>query len=220
MRLPEDAEFEKAIDGWSAGGSALPVIELHVSRGEMDYAAAFARMALSQPDCQDQAAIEKILYEIDEAPDDWLASLAEFAQSPTLERWRDLMRFVPDDLRYHRQRNAIRRLQQMGVDGNMLFLCACELGITPDAIGLVEDGLVDADVIVERASRSGGARSTYIGLAAVAAYLRGDIVGAIRFLRDSMAHGNEWVTAFPHIFFIREHASDEVNAMLDKAGIP
>jgi len=67
------------------------------------------------------------------------------------------MRFVPPELSYQRLRNSIRRLRQMGVDGNMLFLCACEMGMTPDAIGLVEDGLVDADVIVDRASRSGDA---------------------------------------------------------------
>jgi hypothetical protein len=108
----------------------------------------------------------------------------------------------------------------MGVDGNTLFLCACEIGMTPDAIALAEDGLVDADVIVERADRSGGARTTYIGLAATAAYLHGDVVGAIRLLRDSLAHENEWCSAFPHIYFIREHASEDVNAMLDKAGIP
>ena len=219
MHVVEDVELQQAQQTWLRG-SALPLVSLHVSRGEVVEAGAVARAALEQPDCADADEIERLLYQLDEAPGEWLDSLKEFAAAPSLERWRDIMRFVPPELSYQRLRNSIRRLRQMGVDGNMLFLCACEMGMTPDAIGLVEDGLVDADVIVDRASRSGDARATYLGLAATAAYLDHDVVGAIRLLRDCIAHENEWCLAFPHIFFIRDHACAEVNAALDKAGIP
>jgi hypothetical protein len=220
MHVIEDAQLHNAQQEWFRGGSALPLVSLYVSRGEVVEAGVVARAALEQADCTDAGEIEKLLDQLDEAPDDFLQSLKEFAAAPSIERWRDIMRFVPPELSYQRQRNSIRRLRRMGLDGNMLFLCACEVGMTPDAIGLVEEGLVDADVIVDRASRAGDARATYLGLAATAAYVHGDVVGAIRLLRECMANENEWCLAFPHIEFIRDHASAEINAALDQAGIP
>ena len=221
MRIIHDPELHQAQTSWfSDGGSALPLVSLHMARGETLEAGAVARCALAQPDCADAEEIERLLYQIDEAPDDWTSILTEFAAAPSIERWRDIMRFVPGDLAYQRKRNSIRRLRQLGIDTNILFLCACDLGITPDAMELVEDGLVDVDVIIERAEISGGARTVYLGLAATAAYLTGDIVGAIRLLRQSTTHQNDMVSALPHIWFIREHANEEVNAMLDQAGIP
>jgi hypothetical protein len=106
------------------------------------------------------------------------------------------------------------------VDGDSIFRCASEYGITPDLIELVEDGCVAVATIVERAARSGGARTAYIGLAAEAAFLRGDMLGTVRLLREAIAHENEWCTAVPHVFFIRERASPEQIDLLDRAGIP
>jgi hypothetical protein len=147
-------------------------------------------------------------------------SLAEFAKSPSLERWRELMRFVPPEYAYQRHRETVRRLRSLGVDGDMLFRCASDFGLTPDLIELVEDGCVTVSTIVERAARSGGAKATYLGLAAEAAFLAGDIVGTVRLLRQSIAHENEWCCALPHVFFIRERASPEQEDVLDRAGIP
>jgi hypothetical protein len=220
MRIVDDPELHVAQMSWFNDGSALPLVSLHLARGETLRAAAVARAALSQPDCKDEEEIERLLFTVDDAPEQWTAILTEFAATPSVERWRDIMLFVPPELAYQRQRNSIRRLRQLGMDTNMLFLCACELGMTPDAIEFVEEGLVDSDVIVKRAEISGGALSTYLGLAATAAYLAGDIVGSIRLLRESLAHQNEFCIALPHIWFIREHASDDVNAALDQAGIP
>ena len=78
-----------------------------------------------------------------------------FAENPSLEAWRELMRFVPEDLFYQRHRNSIRYLRKRGVDPNVLFLCACHHGMTPDAIALVEEGLVRVDTILARARRRG-----------------------------------------------------------------
>ncbi len=102
----------------------------------------------------------------------------------------------------------------------MLFRCASEYGLTPDLIELVEDGCVAVSTIVERATRSGGAKATYLGLAAEAAFLAGDMVGTVRLLRQSIALENEWCTALPHVFFIRERASPDQKEMLDRASIP
>jgi len=102
----------------------------------------------------------------------------------------------------------------------MLFLCACEWGLTPDAIELVEEGLVTPETLIARGERAGGARTTYFGLAAEAAYLAGDFLGTVRLLRDSIQHENEWCSALPHVAFIRERATPAENEALDRAGIP
>ncbi|HEX8152363.1 MAG TPA: hypothetical protein VF698_04515, partial [Thermoanaerobaculia bacterium] len=179
----------------------------------------YARLALARPDCQDAAEIREVLDSLDEAPPEWLAALDEFALAPSLTRWRDLMRFVPEDLLYQRIRNSIKRLRDRNVDPDVLFLCACDTGMTPDAIALVEEGLVSVETIVKRSKKAGGAKTTYLGLAAIAAFLRGDMADCIRLLRESIAHQTALVAAFPHIAFIEENATPEQRAALEQAGI-
>ena len=219
MRLIVDPELDALQQQWLDGGSALPLVRLLVARGEGDPAAAIARLVLAREDCADAGEIEQLLDGIDEASDEWRAQLEAMAAAPSVERFEELMRFVPPELIYQRLRNALRRLKKLGVDGNILFQCATNIGMTPEAIELVEEGLVEPEVIVERA-RGSAARATYIGLAAEATFLRGDLVSTIRHLRDALQHETELCTALPHIYFVREQASPEVNAMLDRAGIP
>jgi hypothetical protein len=109
MRAVDDAEFHQAVQEWVQGGSALPLVALHLARSEGLEAAAVARAALEQSECADAAEIERLLYQIDEAPEEWLERLKEFAASPSLEEWRNIMRFVPPELSYQRLRNSIRR---------------------------------------------------------------------------------------------------------------
>src|SRR5207244_6806491 len=116
-----------------------------------------------------------------EATDEWRAQLAAMARDPSVERFEELMRFVPPELIYQRLRNAIRKLKKLGVDANLLFHCATNIGMTPEAIELVEEGLVAPETILARARQS-AARATYLGLAAEATYLRGDLVSTIRYL--------------------------------------
>ena len=219
MRIVDDPAYDVAIGEWFRGGSALPLLKLHIERDEIVEAGAIARIALERVPCLDADEIERLLYTLDEAPDAWDDVLRQFAEQPSLERWRDIMRFVPPDLTYQRVRNTIRRLRALGIDGNLLFLCACDLGMTPDAIQLVEEGCVTAATIEERASIAGEAKSAYFGLAAQAAFLAGDVVATVRFLRESTAHQNEWCSPVPAIFFIRERATPEIAELLDKAGI-
>ena len=219
MRLITDPEIDALQQQWLAGGSALPLVRLLVARGEGDQAAAIARLVLGRDDCVDAAEIEQCLDEIDEATDEWRAQLAAMAHDPSVERFEELMRFVPPELIYQRLRNAIRKLKKLGVDANLLFQCATNIGMTPEAIELVEEGLVAPETILARARQS-AARATYLGLAAEATYLRGDLVSTIRYLRESVQNESEFSTALPHIYFVREQASPEVNAILDRAGIP
>jgi hypothetical protein len=219
MRIVEDPEEEAAFSEFARGVS-LPLVALHFERGELDEAATVARLALSRENCPDAAQIEEILERCSEPPADWKNVLDRFAENPTVERWHELMQFVPDDLLYQRLRNGVRYLRKRGVDPNVLFGCACVMGMTPDAIELVDDGLVSVETIMARADEAGPARGAYVGLAAQSAYLNGDFLGAVRLLRESLANETEWITALPHIWFIRERASDEENAALDRAGIP
>jgi hypothetical protein len=219
MRLITDPELDALQQEWLGGGSALPLVRLLVQRGEGDHAAAIARIALGRADCLDADAIEDCLDRIDEAPDEWRAQLAAMARDPSVERFEELMRFVPPELIYQRLRNALRKLRKLGVDANVLFQCATNLAMTPEAIELVEDGLVEPETILARGARS-AARTTYLGLAAEATYLRGDLVSTIRYLREALLHETDLCSALPHIYFVREQASPEVNAILDRAGIP
>jgi hypothetical protein len=220
MRKVRDSEVHQAERDWAAGGSALPAVRGHLKRGDKMTAAVIARAALGRTPCPDAEEIERLLLTIDEMPPEWDEQLRTFAANPSLERWRELLTFVPEDLLYHRVRNSIHRLRALGLGGDWLFLCACEMGITPDAIQLVEEGAVAMATIEQRAATAGGAKTAYLGLAATAAFLAGDLIATIRLLRESAALANEWSIPDPHIHFIREHASAEFLEALDRAGIP
>lgn len=94
-----------------------------------------------------------------------------------------------------------RLLRLRGVDGDTIFRCASEFGMTPDLIELVEQGCVAVKTLVDRAAHSGGAKTAYLGLAAEAVFLAGDMLGTVRLLRESIAHENEWCSAEPHVIF-------------------
>lgn len=219
MRIVDDPEETVAMKEF-ARGVPLPLVTLNFERGELDRAAAVARLALAMDDCPDAAKIEEILERCSEPPAEWRLVLDAFAESPSLERWRQLMQFVPEDLRYQRHRYGIRYLKKRGVEPNLLFLCACYLSITPDAIELVEEGLVSVETLLTRANEAGEARGAYIGLAAQAAFLSEDLVGTIRLLREAMSLENEWISALPHIWFVWERATASQRDALDRAGIP
>jgi hypothetical protein len=220
MHIVDDAERHHAEQQWLNGGSALPLVSLLAERGMNVEASAVARVALARPECPDAEKLEKLLDLLSETPEAWLDMLDQFCTKPTLERWREIMLFVPPELIYLRQRSAIRHLRKRGLESNLLFLCACEFGLTPDAIELVEEGFVRPETLIERAERAAGARATYLGLAAEAAYLAGDFLGTVRLLRESLQHESEWCSALPHIAFVRERASPAENEALDRAGIP
>lgn len=220
MTVRRDPELRDAERRWLNGDSALPVVTLLLARGANVEAGTVARLALARPDCPNAEELEAALARVAAAPPGWGEALACFTSAPSPEAWRALMRFAPPEYLYQRTRDAIYRLRKLGVDGDSLFRCASEYGLTPDLIELVEDGRVAAQTVAERAARSGDAKATYLGLAAEAAFLAGDMLGAVRLLRESIVHENEWCSVYPHVFFILERASPEQQDLLDRAGIP
>ena len=220
MDINADSEVREAQERWLAVGSALPVVELTVSKGPEIEEAAIARLALARPDCRDAQELQMLLAGPSSPPAGWDDALAEFARSPSPERWSDLMRFVPADALYLRMRDIVSRLLEMGLDSDTIFEYASDVGLTSDLIDLVEQGRVSVKLLEERAFRAGGAKATYFGLAAEAAFLSGDVLGTIRLLRQSWSYENEWVSPGPHVAFVRERATPEQEDLLDRAGIP
>ncbi|HEX7813360.1 MAG TPA: hypothetical protein VF460_15760 [Burkholderiales bacterium] len=220
MDINDDPEVRAARKRWLAGGSALPVVELLASRGAKIEAGTYARLALAKPDCPDAAELKAVLAGLSSPPSGWDEALAGFARAPSADTWRDLIRFVPEDSLYLRLRDVVVRLRELGLDGDTIFQHASEAGLTPDLIELVEQGGVSVRTLEHRAAHAGGAKSTYFGLAAQAAFLRGDMLGTVRLLRQSLAYENDLCSAYPHVEFIRERATPAQVNILDRAGIP
>lgn len=70
------------------GGSALPHVQFHLQSGEQEEAAAVARLALSNEPCADAEEIERILDQCGDPPDEWTDIFDEFAEAPSVERWK------------------------------------------------------------------------------------------------------------------------------------
>jgi len=221
-RARKELEFEArtAMRKWLDGGPPLPYIRLLVDTERFIEAAATARLVLADPNCLDRPDIEAVLDQLDNAPAGWEQALSQLAMNPSLGGWEALTRFSPGDLAYIRRRNALRKLRDQGVAPNWLFRFSTHLGITPEAIELVEQGLVTLETILKRNEESTGAQAFFLGLAAEAAFLSGDMVGTVRLLRQAYSHENDFCSPAFGVFFIRKRASDEQNTMLDNAGIP
>jgi len=202
---------------WFNGDSSLPVVDRLRSMGFDDEAAATARLALRDPECRDRDALEQALHEIASSPDGWLDALADFARNPSLERWEELMQFVPEDVFYQRLRQTIATLHRLGCEGNMLFRCATKIGMTPDVFDLATSGTVDPEVIEERGADS-PARAAWLGLAGQAAFARGDRFAVIRYLREASRCENN-VLAWASISEVRREADAALNDDLDRAGV-
>lgn len=84
----------------------------------------------------------------------------------------------------------------------------------------MEQGRVSVRKLTAHAASGTGARATFLGLAAQAAFLAGDMLGTLRLLRASGACENDWAVTLPHIVFVRERASADERQLLDRAGIP
>jgi len=214
-----DSQVRFLLRRWKNGDSAVPIIERLMELGFRDEAGAMARLALAYPDCLDRETIQNLLHDIASSPDGWLDSLADFAQNPSLERWDVLNRFVPEDVFYQRLRDTIQTLMRLGCDGNMLFRCATKLGMTSDIFDLVKSGTVDPEVVEARGEDS-AARPAWLGLAAQAAFARGDRFAVIRYLREASRDEEAGFLAWASITEIRDAADEELRAELDKVGVP
>lgn len=128
------------------------------------------------------------------------------------------MRFVPAEVFYQRLRNTFATLMRLGCDGNMLFRCTEKLGVTSDMFDLAASGTVDPELIEERGAGS-PARAAWLGLAAQAAFARGDHFAVVRYLREASRDPND-VLLWASISEIREAADEPLNEELDRVGVP
>ena len=204
---------------WFNGGSALPLVQRLLEGGHSDEAAATARLALRSEDCADRAELEAVLLETASTPDGWIPTLEQFASQPSEAGWEQLMRFVPEEVWYHRLRNTIALLMRLGCDGNILFRCATRQGMTVDVFDLAASGTVDPEVIVERGEGS-PARAAWLGLAAQASFIRGDRWNTVRHLREACRDCENAFLAWASISEIRREADESLNEELDKVGVP
>jgi hypothetical protein len=215
-----DPECDRELNSWLEGGSAIPLLDRLVADGHHDEAATYARLALADPECMDRDRVEEIVERVASLPDGWTEAVLEFAAGPSVEAWERLMHFTPPDLFYQRIRYTISLLQRLGMDPDVLFQCATRLGTTPDAIGFAESGEVDPDVVAHRAVEVPGAAGLWLGLAAQAAFARGDTFGVVRYLRQAYEKARSSYPPDFAAFAIREKADSDLHDMLDKIGVP
>lgn len=217
--IRDDPTVTFLIRRWANGDSILPAVKRLMELGLNDEAAATARLGLADDACRDRDELEAALHEISSAPAGWLDSLQDFARNPSDEKWEELMRFVPEEVAYQRLRNTIAILMRLGCDGDILFRCASRLGFVPDLFDMAASGRVSPETIEKRAEGS-GARAAWLGLAAQAAFARGDRFGTIRLLREGCRDPESATLAYASAIEIRELADDELNDELDKVGVP
>ena len=203
------------------GASPAPILELLKEHGRMDEAMAFARLALLSCEPADRPTFEGFLEAGAASPEGWTAAVLSFAAQPSLGGWDDLMRFVPPNARYHRTRNTLRILSHLGLDPNLVFLCATRPFAVPEAFELAEAGAVDPSTIVEHAYEAPRAeRGLWLAEAAQAALIRGDDFGTVRLLKLAYEEATEDDRPDPIAKEIRRNSDEALNKMMDAAGIP
>ena len=220
-RLGEYDDFVRAErEAWLRGGSHLTYMTVLRDAGRGTEAAVLARTLLAKEGCAERGELEDFLKSLSSPPQGWEEAVVDLADDPTIERWESLWRFTPEDVYDERVRYTLLLLRRMGVDPDRLFELATFRGVVPDAIELVESGAVSPRTVEERAARAPGtARGIWLGLAARAALIRGDRFGTVRLLKAAYASDPD-LPPMLDLEFVREHADDELKAMLDRAGLP
>ena len=207
------------IRSWANGETALPLVQRLMDHDCGDEAAVVARAALAHENCRDREELESALRVIASEPAGWSDALSDFARDPSEEKWDDLLRFVPDDVFYQRMRTTVPALMRLGCDGNVLFRCAARFGMTPDLFELAASGTVDPETIEARGFGS-PARATWLGLAAQAAFARGDRARTIAYLKDATRNLHDAVFAYASLEEIREKSDDAFLAELESLELP
>ncbi len=220
-RRGDAAELEALLrDDWLTGGSAVPYIKLLLAVGRKEEAGIYGRLAAAHAKA-DSSEIDALLQDAADAADSWVAAVRAFVEDPSEDGWDDLMRFVPGDAFYERARFTLALLIRFGVDPDLVFWCATRDGVTPDAIGLAETGAASPNAIRKRAAHGSSLSiGLWLGLAAQSALARGDQFLAVRLLREAYEKHMSPFEPLSSAMWIREHADDELHAMLDSAGIP
>jgi hypothetical protein len=206
---------------WLKGGSHARYLRLLLEFGRAAQAVSTARALLAHEDCSDRAELEALIAQAARPPGGWDEAVAAFARDPSIDGWDRLLRFTPDDVYDQRVRYTLRLLRELEVDPDTLFRCATHVGVTPEAIELVDRGEVSPALVLERAGRSSAeTRPLWLGLAARAACVRGDRFTTVRLLREAVAAAGSADVLTLDVRFVRDHGDDELQHLLDRAGLP
>ncbi|MCB9732764.1 MAG: hypothetical protein H6745_09160 [Deltaproteobacteria bacterium] len=206
---------------WLRGDSVIPLLLALDERGRGDEAHFTARLALIGAEGDEEERIERFLSEGGAPPDGWPDAVRAFARSPSVERFRDLLRFTPPAVYEARVRGTLRYLRRLGVPSDTVFKLATVDGIRSEAIELVESGLVSVEAVLARIAESPPETAPFWwGLAARAAFAQGDHFGTVRYLAEAYKRPESEYLPTIQAFDIREQASAELHEMLDRAGVP
>jgi hypothetical protein len=195
------------------GGPAVELLELAC---DDDRCAHMARSMLGSPYIKDKDWVQAVFDRAVGLPLTWRDALAELARAPSIEKWDEVMRFAPPEREYHWARDAIARLDELGVDGDWLFKFATRLGTIPDAYRLCEEGWVSPEVVAARGEGS-PIQGSWLALAAISAHARGDDLGCVRYVRAARAC--EECPEIRDIWLerLRDSASESLLGLLDAA---
>jgi hypothetical protein len=204
---------------WLSGGSALPLVQLYIERNELDDAATVGRAALSMDRCPDAEQIESLLATLESTPAGWDSAIETFVADPSAEHWKRIIRFAPPDLVYAWVRKAFRQIARRGGTGDALIRYGTQCGITPDVMEIVDRGHVEPETLIARGEEAGAARAFWLGLAAQAAYQRGNRFRAVALLREAWSCADEYSTPGYSVMFLRDHGDPELEEMMRSAGV-
>jgi hypothetical protein len=220
LRGEADALLAVAREDWLRGADHAAYLKLLVRFGRARSAVHLATVLLDRPQVDNREALEGVLAEAAHAPDRWREAVADFAGEPTDERWRALFLFTPPEHRQERVRYTIRLLLAMGIAADQVFDFVALDDTPTDAVEMVDKGLVAAARVEGRAKRDPPHRQPpWLGLAARAACLHGDRLGAVRLLREAIRLGSSPNVVESDLRFVRNRADAMLRQMLDGAGL-
>lgn len=205
-----------------SNGEAIAHIETLVD-DEPRKAATLCRAVLTERELDDKSRerVESMLEETMNNPVAWKEAVLQWADNPSLQRWRELMQFVrPDDL-YDRLRDARAYLRGRGIEADLLFRCLTdEVGTTPDVLQLVSSGEVSPNTVAERAEKAPAtAEGVWYAMAGRAALARGDELGVVRWLKRAYNSRTDRQLVEINCYELWGEADDQLRDILEKKGL-
>ena len=212
-------EHDGVYDEILPGDDAISYIESVIDE-EPVKAAWACRAVLSEEDIGEKRRrrVEQLLEQTMQNPVNWKEAVLEWAESPSKESWDELMQFVRLDDLYDRLRDAYAYLRATDVEGDLLFRCIAETGMTSDVQDLVATGEVHPQTVADRAAKAGPAGGAWLVLAARAAQAREDKLGVIRWLKKAYASGTDRQMVDMFAAELWDRADEELRGMIRDQG--
>jgi len=213
-------EAERVV--WLRGGDAMFYLQAMRRFGRSGMASLMARTVLIKEGTPEDERARLMAFFEDRAtlPAGWDDAVEALLIDPSPERAEAIMAFVPEERYFERLRLLIETLEARGLDGDSLFRIATVGPTTSAAIGLVEDGYVSVEAVLERADQSTPTgRPLWVGLAARAAFRQGQLFRAIRLLREAFATAVHPFLPSQDRDWLWEESDESFREMLRRAGL-